>query len=251
MGQTYAFHSQKNTHDACPSGMDELLRGYSFMYFDSASGTGHGLPLSNPGSCMQDFSIQPIMECNSDTCELQGDDSSLWMPVGDIPEDMTASEYLPQEELTMGDATKAAKILQYISRCTVCKSPSVVLAIHSFTNIDPTCPEKWDELWLGYTFVMGRDRGGGSGQNMEGHGSCLKNFTPQMSVRCVMSGTSGEPNCHFQSQDQITAYVKAYNFVWENDENGNPADRMGIFDPMLKSSFSRCVVCRRKVDVQI
>ena len=32
-----------------------------------------------------------------------GDDSSLWMPVGDIPEGMTASEYLPQEELIMGD----------------------------------------------------------------------------------------------------------------------------------------------------
>ena len=28
-------------------------------------------------------------------------------------------------------------------------------------------------------------------------------------------GSSGEPNCHFMSQDQITAYIKASDFVGE------------------------------------
>ena len=35
-------------------------------------------------------------------------------------------------------------------------------------------------------------------------------------VSCfVVLGSSGEPNCHFMSQDQITAYIKASDFVGE------------------------------------
>lgn len=71
---------------------------------------------------------------------------------------------------------------------TVCESPSTVMAIHSFTSQVPGCPEKWEELWVGYSLMMGRDRGGGTGVELQSHGSCLKYFTPQLSARCVMSG---------------------------------------------------------------
>ncbi|XP_063693760.1 collagen alpha-2(IV) chain-like [Bolinopsis microptera] len=154
--QTYAFHSQTNSFQACPSGMTEIMRGFSFLYFDSSSGSGHGVPLSNPGSCMATFSIQPVMECTTNTCEVKGDDSSLWMPVGDIPEDMSASEYYPQEELIFGgkENDQSDRIKQFISRCSVCESPSAVMAIHSFSSSVPSCPEKWEELWIGFSLMM-------------------------------------------------------------------------------------------------
>ena len=51
--------------------------------------------------------------------QVKGDDSSLWMPVGDIPPDMTASEYYPQEELIFGGRStdQSDKIKEFISRC--------------------------------------------------------------------------------------------------------------------------------------
>ena len=51
--------------------MTEIMRGFSFLYFDSSSGSGHGVPLSNPGSCLATFSIQPVMECSTNTCEVR------------------------------------------------------------------------------------------------------------------------------------------------------------------------------------
>ena len=126
------------------------------------------------------------------------------MPVGDIPEDMSASEYYPQEELIFGgkENDQSDKIKQFISRCeflakflstkfkditkilkwaavdsylsapnlllikikyqrcycyfsgSVCESPSAVMAIHSFSSSVPSCPEKWEELWIGFSLMM-------------------------------------------------------------------------------------------------
>lgn len=247
--QIYAFHSQTNEHMTCPTGMSEIMRGFSFLYFDSSSGSGHGVGLTNPGSCLAKFSVQPIMECTTDTCEVRGDDSSLWMPVGNIPDDLTASEYYPQDELIVGGAGTAAdqseEVKKFLSRCTVCESPSTVMAVHSFAKAIPSCPDKWEELWVGYSVIMGRDRGGGTGFDLDGHGSCLKYFTPQLSVRCVTSGSSGLPNCHFISQDQITAYIKASD--WES-----PDGILGYFDPRLKTeAISRCAVCKRISNIQL
>ena len=60
---------------------------------------------------------QPCSSCH----QVKGDDSSLWMPVGDIPDDLTASEYYPQEELIIGSVGTASdqsdKIKEFISRC--------------------------------------------------------------------------------------------------------------------------------------
>ena len=35
-----------------------------------------------------------------------------------------------------------------------------------------------------------------------------------------MTGSSGQPNCHFMSQDQITAYIKASDFLDEDTASG-------------------------------
>lgn len=40
------------------------------------------------------------------------------------------------------------------SRCRVCEAPAMVIAIHSQTIQIPSCPENWEVLWIGYSFMM-------------------------------------------------------------------------------------------------
>ena len=46
------------------------------------------------------------------------------------------------------------EIEPYISRCSVCESPTNVLAVHSQTEMIPECPSGWSGLWIGYSFAM-------------------------------------------------------------------------------------------------
>lgn len=39
-------------------------------------------------------------------------------------------------------------------RCSVCETTSNVIAIHSQTTEIPDCPQSWESLWTGYSFVM-------------------------------------------------------------------------------------------------
>merc|ERR1711872_776256 len=48
-------------------------------------------------------------------------------------------------------------IEKYISKCAVCETPTKVLALHSQTMNVPDCPENWDYMWEGYSFVMHTD----------------------------------------------------------------------------------------------
>ena len=41
-----------------------------------------------------------------------------------------------------------------LSRCSVCETPTRSLAIHSQSMDIPKCPENWQELWIGYSFIM-------------------------------------------------------------------------------------------------
>lgn len=40
------------------------------------------------------------------------------------------------------------------TRCAVCEAPAVVIAVHSQTIQIPRCPQGWDSLWIGYSFMM-------------------------------------------------------------------------------------------------
>jgi len=42
-------------------------------------------------------------------------------------------------------------------RCAVCEAPAMVIAVHSQTIMIPPCPQGWDSLWIGYSFVMVRE----------------------------------------------------------------------------------------------
>ena len=41
-----------------------------------------------------------------------------------------------------------------LTRCAVCEAPAVVIAVHSQTIQIPRCPQGWDSLWIGYSFMM-------------------------------------------------------------------------------------------------
>lgn len=43
-----------------------------------------------------------------------------------------------------------------VSRCSVCEAPAMVIAVHSQTIQIPSCPARWDPLWIGYSFMMVR-----------------------------------------------------------------------------------------------
>lgn len=38
--------------------------------------------------------------------------------------------------------------------CTVCEAPAMVIAVHSQTIQIPSCPQGWNSLWIGYSFMM-------------------------------------------------------------------------------------------------
>lgn len=93
------------------------------------------------GSCLPRFSTMPYVFCNFNSiCNYaQRNDKSYWL---------STSEAIPMMPV-QGEA-----IRPFISRCTVCESPAVVLAVHSQDSAVPDCPDRWQSLWIGYSFAM-------------------------------------------------------------------------------------------------
>merc|ERR1712096_153254 len=212
---------------------------------DTSSGAGFGQPLASTGSCFADFDIQPVVECTSDKCEIVGDDSSIWMSLVNNDTSKTLSEFFPPGEIPLQPNTR--DVTDYISRCAVCVSIYPWIAVHSFDHTVPACPQgeggvtfNTELLWSGYSIVMARDRGGGVGQDMSSPGSCLEKFSPIMTVKCVPSGTLGEPNCSFQSPDAKTIFVR--NKKAEYSEQIGPYPRGEQLHPQ-DYYVSRCSVC--------
>lgn len=40
------------------------------------------------------------------------------------------------------------------NRCSVCETTTNVIAVHSQSQSIPECPGGWEELWIGYSFLM-------------------------------------------------------------------------------------------------
>merc|ERR1712184_90342 len=58
-------------------------------------------------------------------------------------------------------------------------------AVHSQQERVPTCPNNWESMYEGYSFIMNTGRGqGGCGQPLDSAGSCLEHFrqTPFVQV---------------------------------------------------------------------
>jgi hypothetical protein len=99
--------------------------------------------LGSAGSCVRKFSTMPVMACGqNNVCNYASrNDRTFWLSTSkEIP-------MMPVSEQEMRP---------YISRCTVCEVPSNVIAVHSQSLQVPECPNGWEGLWIGYTFVMVR-----------------------------------------------------------------------------------------------
>lgn len=133
-------HSQSEDIPQCEPGHTKLWDGYSLMYVD-----GNDYPanqdLGSPGSCVRKFSTMPVMACGqNNVCNYASrNDRTFWL---------STSKEIPM--MPVSDQ----EMRPYISRCSVCEVPTNVLAVHSQSLQVPECPNGWEGLWIGYTFMM-------------------------------------------------------------------------------------------------
>merc|ERR1711939_950892 len=81
-------------------------------------------------------------------------------------------------------------IEKYISRCVACQTKTSVAAFHSQDHDIPGCPNNWEPMWNGWSFVMFTGAGAsGGGQSLQSPGSCLENFRATPFVECHGRGT--------------------------------------------------------------
>lgn len=141
-GFVFARHSQKTEIPDCPPNSIKLWDGYSLgSVIGSSRAVGQDLGLA--GSCMLRFSTMPYMFCDiNNVCSYaENNDDTLWLS--------TEEPMLP-----MMNPIPATDIQNYISRCSVCESRTSIIAVHSQSMVLPDCPFDWEELWVGYSYLM-------------------------------------------------------------------------------------------------
>jgi integrin beta 8 len=114
--------------------------GYSLLYIQGNE-RAHGQDLGEAGSCIRRFSTMPFLFCNiNNVCNLASrNDYSYWL---------ATAEPIPMMPV------REQAVQKHIGRCSVCEAPSHVIAVHSQSILDPDCPDGWDALYSGYSFLM-------------------------------------------------------------------------------------------------
>ena len=107
-----ALHSQSMSIPDCPQGWEEAWIGYSYyMQTSDASGNSHQ-NLISPGSCLEEFRAQPVIECHGrGTCNIFDGITSFWLTVIEDSEQFRT----PKQQTLKADQTSK------ISRCAVCR----------------------------------------------------------------------------------------------------------------------------------
>lgn len=92
-------------------------------------------------SCLPKFSPVPFTHCTiNKVCNYASPSSG--------------SYWLAAAEPTTSRPVRDTALRNYISRCSVCRAPFPVIAVHSQSNQKITCPKGFKELWTGYSFLM-------------------------------------------------------------------------------------------------
>jgi integrin beta 8 len=99
--------------------------------------------LGSAGSCLQKFSALPYLRCDHTNVCYYGQTNDL-------------TYYLSTTEPMPMMPVQRDQIRPYISRCAVCEAPANVMSFHSLSMTPPPCPNGWNILWQGYSFVMVR-----------------------------------------------------------------------------------------------
>lgn len=215
-------HSQTVLTPECPAGFNTIRTGYSFLMMTGA-GTGGGQSLGSPGSCMQHFRPVPFTECvgnggpsGTGSCDFStGSDWSYWL-----------SSQTVDEGRVSGALTEAR-----VSRCAVCEAPVTTMAVHSQTAEVPSCPEGWNSLWSGYSFMTSFGGGGSatSMQDLSSPGSCLEKFRPMPFLECQNDGS-----CEY-----FTASDYSY---WMSTQT---VDEPRVSGAAMEARVGRCSVCAK------
>lgn len=134
-----AVHSQTSAIPACPIGLDKLWEGFSLQKLES-NGQSVQIDLAKPESCLPLFSITLSTSCgiDGDCQQAQRNDRTYWL---------LSNNSIGTEAILEADAEDV------ISRCTVCETTKPVLAIHSQSVEGLKCPNGWDDLWTGYSYL--------------------------------------------------------------------------------------------------
>lgn len=218
-------HSQTTEMPPCPERTGLIYEGYSLLYVQGNE-RAHGQDLGTAGSCLRRFSTMPFMFCDiNNVCNFASrNDYSYWLST--------------QEPMPMNMAPLTGESIQpFISRCSVCEAPAMVIALHSQTIQVPTCPRNWDLLWIGYSFMMHTSAGAeGSGQALASPGSCLEEFRSAPFIECHGRGT-----CNY--------YGNSYSF-WLATVDKNEMFRKPQSETLkagnLQTRVSRCIVCMKR-----
>lgn len=220
-----AVHSQTSKTPMCPEGTRLMWSGFSLLHiFGNAHAVGQDL--GQAGSCLKRFSTMPYMFCNlNDVCDYASrNDYSYWL---------SSTAPMPM----MMTPIKGPDIEKYISKCSVCETPTKVIAIHSQSMNVPECPENWDYMWEGYSFLMHTDAGAeGAGQSLASPGSCLRDFRSRPFIEC-----HGHGRCNYYT----TAYSYWMATIEEMSMFKKPVPQT-LKAGDLRSRISRCTVCMRR-----
>ncbi|XP_065643580.1 uncharacterized protein LOC100214647 isoform X2 [Hydra vulgaris] len=219
-------HSLSSIVPSCPRNYKILWSGYSLVY-TVGNGQAHAQDLGTAGSCVKSFSKLPFLFCGiSGKCKYASrNDFVYWL---------SGSENEPKTFV------KSSAVEPYISRCVVCETPSIHIAVHSQDRYRPDCPANWEALWEGYSFLMVAAAGNtGAGQSLSSAGSCLETFRPKTIVECQGSGGT----CNFFS-DKFSFWLTTI-----APDKQFQTEELEIFgdDDELHKRVSTCQVCIRKL----
>lgn len=107
-----AIHSQTMSIPDCPGGWEEMWTGYSYFMSTTDNSGGFGQNLISPGSCLEEFRANPVIECHGHgRCNYYDQLASFWLAV--IEEDEQFRK--PKQQTLKSDQTSK------ISRCSVCR----------------------------------------------------------------------------------------------------------------------------------
>jgi len=234
-----AVHSRSNEVPDCPDHWRSLWSGYSFILLYE-NGVNMLQDPGSPGSCMETFSPAPFMTCEKGTqCgQSYRSEKSVWLATNSsVP-----LELMKNEEETV----------KYVSRCNVCIGPSMVQAVHSFSDEVPRCPDTFLPLWTGYSYLMSlhddlnlspeSSKRSGKGIPTNSPGSCSREFQSPSFMECMGAG--------------YCSHYKSHGDYWlttgENETGSIPgrSNMVHFYDSntlqytgQRRGGVSRCAVC--------
>uniref|UniRef100_A0A3B4A7R9 Collagen IV NC1 domain-containing protein n=1 Tax=Periophthalmus magnuspinnatus TaxID=409849 RepID=A0A3B4A7R9_9GOBI len=213
-GFLFTRHSQSLHIPECPAALSRVYSGFSLLFING-NNRAHGQDLGSLGSCLPRFSTMPFLFCNPDsTCRYASrNDYSYWLST--------------DQSESSSDLLSESQLQNHISRCTVCESRSNVMAVHSQTSSVPDCPQDWDSLWSGFSFVM----------PLVSPGSCLEIFRKIPFIECHGRGT-----CNYYTDSYsywLAALDPAYMF-------SKPVPQTDSVSP--ERLISRCRVCIKRLN---